>query len=183
MIKEQESKVEKIKKTKKLIFHKYFTTTNLGIAFIVLFLALIFLFLGVNGRYREAEHLRNQIQDIKIDIIKLKWERKNFVDLTYTGSQSIGEIFSIIVEEVKPHLSGIKIKGEILNNSSVICSNIKFRVNFGETFTEQERELFILERINPGYSRDFELYIPDVPLEIRHIEMELISSSISYLKH
>lgn len=52
------------------------------------------------------------------------------------------------------------------------------------TVAGQTKELNIIETIKPGYSRDFELHIPSVPIDkSEYAEIECVSSAISWRQH
>ena len=83
------------------------------------------------------------------------------IDLTSEGWQDLGHgliVSDIVVDE---HLTGVKVKGKVINCLSVTQSRISLFIVIGESSKEFE----IIEDIEPSYSADFEVYVPDVPIE------------------
>jgi len=169
---------QKRKKNKKKIY------TIIGI--VILLVALFTLCRGITYTNNRVDTLETQVKKIKDDILDLKVDmimsryEASTIDLTETKSQKINDDFIISVEKVESHLNGIKIVGTILNKSSIGHDNIEF--NF--KVAEQTKKLNIIEKISPGYSRKFELYIPDVPTDKSgEAEVSYISSILHYYEH
>lgn len=148
------------------------------LSILVLFSLFVFLFIQIQHlrksvnllSYKVAEHSLRFVLD----------EMGNEINLTREGCQKINEVFVVDIDEVEPHLTGINIKGKIINTSGVAYQNVKFNV----TVAKQTKELNILEKINSGYSRNFKLYIPNVPIEkAEYAEIEYVSSVISWYEH
>jgi len=170
---------------------------KIGIIILVLIIAWIFLRLhGLNKTMMFFNaHQGLEIMELKQDLsmLKTKMELLNTkmnrialgnepasVDLTSKNVQKINESFTVSIDEVEPHLTGIKIRGEIINTSGLTHRNIKFDV----TVAEQTKELHILEEIKSGYSRNFDLYIPDVPIEkSKYAKIEYISFVMRWHSH
>ena len=64
------------------------------------------------------ETVKLDLDKLKKDIIDLKIEKifgePAFIDLTAERAQEIDSSFTIFIDEVEPHLTGIKIKGGII---------------------------------------------------------------------
>ena len=93
-----------------------------------------------------------------------------------SGIQEINNTFLVAELSLEPHLTGIKVKGRIVNSSSLSHENVKFKI----TVSKQSQE-FTLNRVSPGSSTSFEVYVPDVPIkDTRSGEIEYIESMVSY---
>lgn len=171
------------------------------ISILVLFGLFIFLSFQIRGLKQEIPALKRTIFDlsfaeeavrlVKLDINELKEEvtdlrikmffgKPALISLTSESYQKINESFTVFIDEVEPHLTGIKIKGGIINTSGVAHENIKFDV----TVAEQTKELNILKRINSGYSRNFELFIPNVPVEkSEYATIKFVNSVMAWYQH
>ena len=148
------------------------------ISILVLFGLLIFLFFQIKG---EVAVLRQDVNDLKIKLLDITiFGKPALIDLTSQKAQKIDDKFTIFIDEVEPHLTGIKIKGGTINTSGIAHKNIKFSV----TVAEQTKELHILEEIKSGYSRNFELYVPNVPIEkSKYAKIKYNSSLMAWFEH
>jgi len=123
---------------------------------------------------------KNILEDMRVDImlneITLKSIDSPTVDLTVSTFQDIGDNFAVIIETVEPHLSGFKVIGRMLNESSVELMNVEFGISMGD-----EYQKFTIDSIRPGYAAKFEVYVPNLSVEdTDSAEIEYRSSNISY---
>lgn len=81
------------------------------------------------------------------------------IDLTKTSFQDIPKGFEIAIKNVDVHLTGIKIKGEVLNTQSVDYENLNLTIEVGQTNKD-----FTINKLKAGYAAEFEIYIPDIPV-------------------
>lgn len=81
------------------------------------------------------------------------------IDLTKTSFQSIPKGFEIAIKNVDTHLTGIKIKGEVLNTQSIDYENLNLTIEVGQTDKD-----FTISKLKAGYAAEFEVYIPDIPV-------------------
>ena len=82
----------------------------------------------------------------------------------------------VVGSSVNPHLTGVKIKGRIINSTALARENIEFEITIaGKT------KKFSINRISSGNSTGFEVYVPDVPIDKVNIaKFEKISSYALY---
>lgn len=83
-----------------------------------------------------------------------------FVDLTVPNIQNIGDGFYVSQLSVEPHLTGVVIKGRVVNATSLNHSTASFIVTVAA-----RSNTFTVNRITSGRSTRFEVYVPDVSLE------------------
>lgn len=116
---------------------------------------------------------------VDIFLVKLKTEDlKTYgsIDLSHAPLQTIDYRFLITIESVTEHLTGIKIKGRIVNLTSLRFDNLKFNI----TIASQSKE-FSIRRISSGNSTTFNVYVPNVPLEeSQYAYIEFVESLIYY---
>jgi len=112
------------------------------------------------------------------DFEELRAERPIFyIDLTHTAVQPIGEGFNIRVEGVEEHLTGIKIKGQIINGTSLDYKKVKIKISVGKA--EQE---FYINTISSRHGAKFDVYIPDVPVERSELAtVEMVDWLVSFI--
>jgi len=145
--------------------------------YVILIVIVIFFFIGIDSAHNKIDELS---YDIEMDMWDLKYSRLSYIDLSIVNFQTINSDFSVMPETVEAHLSGIKISGKILNTSSVDQSDIKFKV----VIADESKEFEITQKINSGYARPFEIYIPNVPVgESDSAEMSYLESTIHFYNH
>lgn len=98
------------------------------------------------------------------------------VNLTNPGVQKIDTVFLISKIKVERYLTGVKIRGIMINSSSLEHNDARFRI----TVATVSRE-FSIRKISPGSSRKFVVEVPDVPVE-KAVEADIknLASSVSY---
>jgi len=127
----------------------------------------------------QVSDLSNTIYSLKVDILALRYaSQKGSVDLTIPAIQDIGDGFMAAHLSVEQHLTGVKVKGRIINSTALDHENIKFRIALAE-----ETKEFIINRISSGNSTGFAVYIPGVPIDkTRYGTIQYIESGGVYFK-
>lgn len=121
------------------------------------------------------KEIEERLSTSEIDILLLQ---EGSIDLTKTIYQPIESGFSIDVQSVSKHLTGVKITGTVLNHSSVVHEQAKFRVSIGSKSNE-----FIVPRLRAGYAAKFSVYIPDVEVKnARYAKFDWYESLLRYYK-
>lgn len=100
----------------------------------------------------------------------------NSINITTTSFQKLNDDFSIAIKSVEPHLSGLKLKGLIVNKSSVVHTDLKFKINNYHT----EVATLSLNNAMPGQQANFEIYIPDITNNTKFLKFLYIESLIHY---
>jgi hypothetical protein len=120
---------------------------------------------------RQVDELRKRIEDYRGEIAKaaeeiarikldIDFRKRGFLDLSVKSLQELGDGFWLEKASVEPDMSGIVLKGFIINSTTMNQSSIKFDITIGN----KNQEL-IIDRIDPGMSQSFELYVPGVKIE------------------
>jgi hypothetical protein len=136
-----------------------------------------FLYYRVNdldNRLREIGKLQLETWiGIRSDLNKT---RNISVDFTVPNAQDIGKDFKVANLSVEQHLTGVKIKGRVINATSLRHDNLKFKI----TIAEKEKDFWI-NRISSGNSTTFDVYVPDVPLDkAQYGTIEYLESTVSF---
>lgn len=116
----------------------------------------------------------------RVDSLELQsyMKSKNNVDLTAEGFQNIGENFAIRITNMEKYLTGITIKGYILNLNSCTYNNAKFSIESGFSLTSK---YFTVTKISPGYAASFSVYLPSKDIENMHFAtIKYEEGSVSY---
>ena len=172
------------------------THGSLGVAAIVLGLIAIaasiislVLYLTKTNEYRQIER---RLSDTETQYSRLLNMISSIqtpeVDLSTTSFQNIESNYSVSVMSVSEHLSGILVKGLILNRNSVAVHDVSFTVVINYSFSvngppiaSAGRKLSLLD-IGSGRAAPFELYVPDVdPKTSRSAIFSFDHASVSYL--
>jgi len=96
------------------------------------------------------------------------------IDLSDPEIQSIDEQFMLCRTSVEEHLTGIKVKGRVINATALRHDNVTFRITLGVHSKE-----FTINRISSGNSTPFSVYIPDVPIEeSRYAKIEYVRATV-----
>ncbi len=125
---------------------------------------------------RQMDSLEIKIIDVRSDVRKLEIDAllddiKGSVDFSNPNLQDIGDGFMVGKLSVQQHLTGVKVKGRMVNHTALRQENIKLKITIGG-YTKE----FTINRISSGNSTSFEVYVPNVPIEktqygtIRYIE-------------
>ncbi len=119
--------------------------------------------------------LQNQeMRIINIERVTDSWGKK--INLTNPGVQKVDTVFLVSKIKVEKYLTGVKIKGLMINSSSLEHNDARFRI----TINTISRE-FAVKKISSGSSKKFTVEVPDVPID-KAVEAELksLASSVSY---
>ena len=135
------------------------TTNNSAIIlfFLILLIAGGVLAAWINEQQKTLDEMEERI--IKLEEL-IQHVVRSKIDLTQTSFQPCLEQFDIAIKDVNEHLTGIKIKGLMLNKYSVDIEDASFKFLVGRS----ERTLDIKE-IPAGCAAEFEIYIPDVSVK------------------
>ncbi|MGE5894744.1 MAG: hypothetical protein ACM34I_11865 [bacterium] len=102
--------------------------------------------------------------------------REEKVNLTVPSVQRINNVFLVGKLTVEKYLTGVKVRGVIVNSSALEHDDAKFRMAIEGKLTE-----FTVKKVKAGSSKGFEAEIPDVPFEkATAAEIQFISSTASY---
>ncbi|GAA5138084.1 hypothetical protein [Alloalcanivorax gelatiniphagus] len=122
----------------------------------------------------ELKALQTTTQDLNLDYLLRKF-RYN-VDFATPDVQEINKGFMVVRASQEEHLTGIKFEGRIINTQSVTHENLTFRI----TANEKSKE-FNVNKISPGNSTAFSVYMPDLNAEdSRYATLEYMSSSVKF---
>ncbi|NUM80081.1 hypothetical protein HUU42_04685 [bacterium] len=98
------------------------------------------------------------------------------IDLTSSSLQDIGDGFLVGNLSLEEHLSGILVRGRIVNSTSLTHTSVTFKI----VVARQSKE-FTIQRIASASSSSFEIYLPNVPVAHSNSgRIEYLSSSVSY---
>jgi hypothetical protein len=124
----------------------------------ILALILSIIALIVSGTFYYK--LNKQINDLRYQIFlhEILTEEGN-VDLTNSNIQGIGNGFYVAKLSVEQHLTGVKVKGRVINSMSLIHESVEFQIKIAGQAKD-----FTVNRIPAGGSAIFEVYVPDVPV-------------------
>lgn len=130
---------------------------------------------------QQHERLAQNLADMKAkyrqvyyDYLSRKYD--NTVDFTTPGVQDIGDGFKVVDSSQEEHLTGIKFKGRVINAQSIIYENVTFRLSVnGQT------KHFTINRISPGNSTGFNVYVPDLKAEdAQYAKLKFNDGSVRY---
>lgn len=131
---------------------------------------------AVEKRLSKIDKLEKDTTSIMEELQKQK--EKGLVNLTIPAVQKIDKDFMVAKLSTKPHLTGVMVKGTIINGTPLPQENIKFRI----TILDKSKE-FSIKKLSPGGSRPFEVYIPDVPPDkAQTAKIEHLESTVLYYK-
>ena len=136
---------------------------------------------NINNEIRKLKEEKKEIDDTLIDLsneignLILKENRMNSIFLHSSGYQEIAEGLYAIIDSVDPHLTGLKIKGEILNTLAVDREGVSFKVHVGDKSGD-----FFIDEIPSGVAKKFEVYIPDADKDAKYAIFEYKSGVVKY---
>ena len=115
--------------------------------------------------------LNHRIHLLDSSLRKSNWDlyfyklqnEKGAVDFTDAGLQEIGNGFYVLGINLGQHLTGIKVKGRMLNGTSLAHSNAEFNLTIGDQVKD-----FTISSIPSQTAVSFNVYIPDVPVDQTH---------------
>ncbi len=145
---------------------------------------------------RQIRHISFGL-DQKIDALNTtlsdvtsKLQQGKYVDLTKDTLQEVGSGFLVTITSVDAHLTGVIVKGRLLNDNSTDRENVKFTIRMGSTdlpspsgwtalaFSGQD---LTVQRVSSGYAARFEVYIPDIdPKDTKSAYIEYQDSTAIY---
>ena len=156
--------------------------------FLIVQLMVIFIILGIfyynykitisieekiRSLRNDVETTQNILSDLNLSIEQIKNPE---IDLTIKSFQPISDGFSISIISVDSHLTGVKVKGKILNQQSTAVTDTEFSIEIGNT-----SQNFEIKRINGGYAANFDVYIPDVNISYtKNAIISWLSSKVQY---
>jgi len=108
----------------------------------------------------ETMNLNSEVNDLQFYLANQRLEISNLIDLSNSSIQDIGDGFKVAELNTSKHMTGVKIKGRVINMTSCTHQSINFKIYI----SNQEKTIFITQ-ISPGHSTSFDTYIPDVPIE------------------
>lgn len=138
---------------------------------------------ALNQRLEAVEKRLPKIEKIEKDTTSImeelqKQKEKGLVNLTIPAVQKLDKDFMVAKLSVKPHLTGVIVKGTIINGTPLPQENIKFRI----TILNSSKE-FSIKKLSPGGSKAFEVYVPDVPADkAQTARIEHLESTVLYYK-
>lgn len=147
--------------------------------FIFIFVFYTIVSIGdINNEIRKLEEEKKKIDDILVDIYNnlINLSERNKIFLHLSGYQEMGEGgLYVAIESVDPHLTGLKIKGEILNALAVDRGGLSFKVHVGDKSGD-----FFIDEIPSGVAKKFEVYIPDADKDAKYAIFEYKSGVVKY---
>ena len=101
------------------------------------------------------------------------------VDTSVETAQKINSPFIISKINVTQHLDGVKIKGAVINTSSVRYNNSEFKIKAGG----QERTFYV-DHMGSGAQGLFNVFIPAIsPADVRWVTIEYVGGSVVWNKY
>ena len=101
------------------------------------------------------------------------------VDFSPSAVQPIGHGFMVSKLDAVERPTGVRVKGRVINTSSIRHGHLRFRIALGE-----RSEVFAVSLISPGNSTGFQVVIPDATLDGSSIaEIEYLGSTVNYQGH
>ena len=125
----------------------------------------------------DLENLRSKQTDLETEIILLKAQDENFVNISYNGIQDIGDTFSVSNLEATKHLSGLKITGRMVNRDSVTYESLSFQAKVN---AHNQVANFSISKISPGSSTTFSFYLPNIPDNTQYIALKQHDTFVRY---
>jgi len=115
--------------------------------------------------------------ETKLDVHELLGHgQKKTIDLTTPTLQSIGEGLLVSVREVQAHLSGLVVKGRVVNTNAVTKTAVNIKMQIGKT-----KQGFMLKKVSRGGSSRFSVFVPRVDVKhASYADMWVVNSVVSY---
>lgn len=131
---------------------------------------------AVEKRLPKIEKIEKDTSTIMEELQKQR--EKGLVNLTIPAVQKLDKDFMVAKLSAKPHLTGVMVKGTIINGTPLPQENLKFRI----TILNSSKE-FSIKKLSPGGSKNFEVYVPDVPADkALTARIEHLESTVLYYK-
>lgn len=154
---------------------------------------------GIEKRVATAEGSLEQFDFI--EFVLLKYEVENLksrvdshinppFDFSVSSIQNVGYPFAVCNLSLDPHLAGIKIRGRLINQSSVAYEGATFTIKIeefrgsdGEILQEAKEKDFWIKAVGPGKSVDFGVFIDEVdPTKCKYGHITFKEGSLSWYK-
>lgn len=119
------------------------------------------------------EGVYNRINGLSYSMLEHK---KAVIDLTESNFQNINAMLFIDVQDVSEYMAGIKIKGEVLNTNYLTLRDLKLELSVNG----QTREISNIEEVYYGHAKPYEVYIPDVGINTRYVDIGFKSATFGY---
>lgn len=133
--------------------------TALVLSIIALFLSIsgIFLWLVTLTIMPDTDALNNRVNRLEY---QLELIEKNPINLTVPNVQDIDNDYKVTIESVEQHLTGVRVKGRIINSTTLDNEDLSFKIKISN-----QSQDFYINRISAGNSTGFEVYVPNVPID------------------
>lgn len=123
-----------------------------------------------------ATGLEKRITDAESTIELQGIDTSHAVDLTETSLQDIGDGFNVGDIALTPHLTGVKVRGRIVNGNAVEHRSATF-----ELTVDEQRKQVVIQRLRAGGSAAFDVYVPDVAAaNTRFGQLKFVSSTVRF---
>lgn len=137
----------------------------------------IFLLRKQEAKIARIDSMEQRLKAAEASIQVLSQQiKKDKINLTIPGVQRINNDFLVTKLSVEKYLTGVKIRGAIINSTALEQNDAKFRITIDDKLTE-----FTVKRIKAGSSSPFVADILDIAFEsASHANFDFIASSVSY---
>jgi len=161
--------------------------TKLWLFLIVQLIVIFIIFCLFYYNYKITISIEDKIRSLRNDVeatqralsvlnLSIEQIENPEIDLTIKSFQPISDGFSISITSVDSHLTGVKVKGKVLNQQSTAVTDTEFSIEIGNT-----SQNFEIKRINSGYAANFDVYIPDVNISFtKNAIISWLSSKVQY---
>lgn len=133
----------------------------------------------INNELRKLKEQNKIIGEALVDISNnlTNLSEKNKILLHLSGYQEMEGGLYVVIDSVDPHLTGLKIKGEILNALAVDREGLSFKVHVGDKSGD-----FFIDEIPSGVAKKFEVYIPNADKDAEYAIFEYKSGVVKYYR-
>jgi len=151
------------------------------IVIILLILAAVITLDVISYRQQEAQlaSLSADVSALELRLSRVEQVAEGLgrkISLDIQGVQKIDNVFLISKIKVKKYLTGVRVTGLMINASSLVQNDARFRI----TINDVSRE-FTVKRISPGSSSRFSVDLPNInPAEATEAEVRTLGASVSY---
>ena len=131
-----------------------------------------------------ANRAIDAVNEMKFDYSD-DWESGQF-SIPLAGYVMLNDDFACIDVDAEKHLSGYRITGRVANLSSASRSTSEFEIFFGgrKDFIQLGTKFEITEAIAPAWSREFEVFVPDIDADdLKQVQIIYRSSYISFKRY
>ena len=106
---------------------------------------------------RQQSKLKELENDLMVTNLYASIVLKEHVDTTVSILQAVGSDFAVSIKGIEPYLTGFRIKGMMLNKTSVDYDDVTFSIVVGKSSQE-----FGIQKLSAGSAKNFEVYVADV---------------------